>query len=284
VPAHFTEGLKSIIGVDFSGARLAGANAWLATVDLVRGHPKRLRSLENLGKLAGSDHREEALAHLASRISGSAETAWAIDFPFALPIEVVPAGATFDSQLRLVQEFSGDAREFGRACVDRAKQIGTVLHIRRLSDRDARTPFDCYHYRIIYQTFHGMRDVLAALRPNPAVAVLPFDAPTAGKTLVVEACPGSTLRRLGLPFNRYKYTGAGPIPAKLKPNRTRLIRHVCEAIEVSPADKRIMERNAGGDAIDAVYAALGGWHGLVHADWPAKHADPRIRAEGWIAF
>ena len=36
------------------------------------------------------------------------------------------------------------------------------MHIRRLTDREAKAPFDCYHYRIIHQTFYGMRDVLAA--------------------------------------------------------------------------------------------------------------------------
>ncbi len=207
-----------------------------------------------------------------------------MDFPFAIPIEVADAGATLDTQLQAVADFPGDAKLFGRECVDRAKLLGDTMHIRRLSDRDARTPFDCYHYRIIYQTFHGMRNVLRPLRAHKAVAVLPFDPPAAGKTLVVEACPGSTLRRLGLPHNRYKYTGRGPIPRHLKPNRSRLLAHLCKAMEITPSDKRIMERNAGGDAIDAVFAALGGWHGITHTDWNVKHADPRIRAEGWIAF
>ena len=35
--------------------------------------------------------------------------------------------------------------------------LGGPLHIRRLTDSEAKTPFDCYHYRIIYQTAHNLK-------------------------------------------------------------------------------------------------------------------------------
>ena len=46
--------------------------------------------------------------------------------------------------------------------------------MRRLTDGDARAPFDPYHYRIIYQTFYGIRDVVGRLRRDRGTAVLPF--------------------------------------------------------------------------------------------------------------
>jgi hypothetical protein len=229
-----------------------------------------------------------ALAHLVDRITRSTNTLWAIDFPFALPIELACMGADFSAQLATTLAYPGDAYEFGRWLLAYAKSLGGANHLRRQTDTESKTPFDCYHYRIICQTFHGMRDVLLPLRDggqaDRQIAVLPFDPPGRAKTLVVESCPGSTLRRLGLPHNRYKYTGRGPIPAKLKPNRTRLIDHLCKALEITEGDRRTLQRNPGGDAIDAVFAALGGWHGLAHTDWAAKHADGRARCEGWIAF
>ena len=80
------------------------------------------------------------------------------------------------------------------------------MHVRRTSDDESRTPFDPYHYRIIYQTFFGMRDVLAPLAASRGAAVLPFQyrrLPTARRVLV-ESCPGSLLKKLGLPHQNYK--------------------------------------------------------------------------------
>ena len=53
--------------------------------------------------------------------------------------------------------------------------------IRRLTDIEEKAPFDPYHYRIIYQTFHGMRDVLGRLgdvaRRRTAAAAPVLDEP-----------------------------------------------------------------------------------------------------------
>jgi hypothetical protein len=45
-----------------------------------------------------------------------------------------------------------------------AEALGGPRHMRRLNDLEVKAPFDPFHYRIIYQTFHGMRDVLGPLR------------------------------------------------------------------------------------------------------------------------
>ena len=86
------------------------------------------------------------------------------------------------------------------ACAGR-KLLGDRMHIRRATDTEAPRPRSTrYHYRIIYQTFYGMRDVLGPLRDTPrhgrpAVPVPPAAARPGG--CVVECCPASVLKRLG---------------------------------------------------------------------------------------
>ena len=71
-------------------------------------------------------------------------------------------------------------------------------------------PFDPYHYRIIYQTFFGMRDIAAPLWDDPRTSVLPFEADGDAPRLVVEACPATSLHLMGLPHQNYKQAAGGP--------------------------------------------------------------------------
>ncbi len=98
----------------------------------------------------------------------------------------------------------------------RARLLGDALHIRRATDRENKAPFDSYHYRIIYQTFHGMWDILRPLRRDLDTVILPFRAHrlASAKRVLVEACPASTLKRMGLPFQNYKEPGGGSLGAK----------------------------------------------------------------------
>jgi hypothetical protein len=146
--------LDAICGVDFSGARLAGRNTWLARLEPAS--PKsgvpRLAELACLEKLCGTADRAAALAHLVSLIGGSQRTLWALDFPFGLPVEVAGDGAAWADPLAFVGAWDEGAYELGLECIRRALALGGRMHIRRLTDTEARAPFDCYHYRIIYQT------------------------------------------------------------------------------------------------------------------------------------
>jgi hypothetical protein len=145
----------TIYGVDFSGARLAGRNIWLARLEpgtRRRDPPYRLTDLACLEKLCGTAERDSVLAHLVLRIAASDQALWALDFPFGLPIEVMPAGARWPDQLDFLHEWGDDAYGAGLECLRRARARGGPLHIRRLTDVEAKAPFDCYHYRIIYQT------------------------------------------------------------------------------------------------------------------------------------
>jgi hypothetical protein len=145
----------TIFGVDFSGARLAGRNTWLARLEPAgNGRPPwyRLTELANLEKLCGTAERSVALAHLVERVAGSRDALWALDFPFGLPVEVLEPGATWPDQLDWLRAWGEDAYALGVECLRRAERLGGPRHIRRLTDAEARAPFDSYHYRVIYQT------------------------------------------------------------------------------------------------------------------------------------
>jgi hypothetical protein len=279
--------IETIYGVDFSGAKLAGTNIWIAEAKPRVSHapPLQLLSLKRLGELAGSVERGPALGHLVQMILDSRQALWGIDFPFALPIEI-GGDVGLRKQIAWVASHSGDAYSFGRECVERAKKIGDKLHIRRATDTETKTPFDCYHYRIICQTFHGMRDLLGQIVGTRGTIVPPFDRvrafDRAFDRAVVEACPGSTLKRWNTPHNNYKQPAGGPLEPKRIRNRKLILARLRESIDMTDAHIRTIQRNPGGDALDAVIAAAGVWEAWNTSDWEAIESHPRYSREGKV--
>lgn len=283
--------IHTVLGVDFSGAALSGKTAWIAELiptkplSIGGGQPKfRLVSLQPIGRLAGGHDRETVNAYLVDRISVASQTFWACDFPFGLPIEL-PLGSWRD-QLSHVRQFGGSAREFGLSLVRLTEQHNGTKHVRRATDREVQTPFDCYHYRIIYQTFHGMRDILAKIAAKRSVCVLPFQYRKActrcEAAMMVEACPSSTLKRWGLPHQRYKQTG-GRRPTELqRSNRRRILARLTESVDISAHRRRLIMNDPGGDALDAVLAGAGGWMGFAAADHQTIKRHSRYRHEGFV--
>jgi hypothetical protein len=278
-----------VYGVDFSGAKLAGKNTWVAQVEPESAGstvPYRLARLSSLESLAGTAERTAALAHLVERILASDRALWAMDFPFGLPLEVMDEGAGWRSQLRFLRRFGDDAYASGIECLRRAQRLGGPNHIRRQTDAEAKAPFDCYHYRIIYQTFHGMKDVLGPLRDQKETAILPFHYGRLGgaRRVVVETCPASTLKRLGLPHQMYKQPSGGPLTPRRWRNRWTILHHLGERVRVGRRDRGTMMRNPGGDALDALIAALGALQAWESADHRAIARHPRYRREGRLFF
>jgi hypothetical protein len=272
--------VNRVIGVDFSGARLAGRNIWLAEAGVTPAGLV-LRSLDRLSDLAGAAEREVCLPWLVDHLVASRDTVIGMDFPFGLPVELPGMGATWEQQLAFVSSWAGDAKLFGHWCVDASRKLDGRLHIRRLTDRETATPFDCYHYRIIYQTFHGMRDVLRPMYEH--ANVLPFHRRNrAGRATVMETCPSSTLKRLRLPHRNYKQSGDRPPTEQHRATRRSILGGVRKFIQISPAMVRRMMANPGGDALDAVIAAVGTWQAYTTADHAAIAVHPRYSIEGRV--
>ena len=195
---------------------------------------------------------------------------------------MLPAGAGWAEQLAFVAGWGDDAYGMGLGCLEIAKALGGPGHIYRQTDREAKAPFDSYHYRIIYQTFYGMRNIAGPLSATRGTAVLPFQyakLPTA-KRVVVESCPSCTLKRLGLPHQRYKQPEGGPLTAVRRRTRHAILDGLADHIAISKQQRRAIMRNPGGDALDAAIAAVGAAHGFASADHRAVRRHPRYPREG----
>jgi hypothetical protein len=277
---------STIYGVDFSGARLAGRNTWVARLE--RAGRKRgvarysLKALAPLERLCGTAEREAALGHLVKLIAESEAALWALDFPFGLPVEVMGESACWPAQFDFLREWGEDDHGVGLECIRRAEGLGREKHIRRLTDIEEKAPFDPYHYRIIYQTFYGMRDVLGRLRRRRQTAILPFHYRrlAAARRVLVEACPASTLKRLGLPHQNYKQPEGGRLTPKRLRTRRAILEGLARHVEIGDADRRRIMRNGGGDALDAVLAAVGAVRSWQASDHRLIARHPRYPREG----
>jgi hypothetical protein len=276
---------RGFFGVDFSGAKLAGRNTWVARLERAPGWqrpPFVLTGLGRLENLCGTAERSAALAHLVAMVVQSEGALWALDFPFGFPVEVMQPGATWSRQHDFLAEWGEDGYGAGLECLRRAAALGGPRHIRRLTDLEVKAPFDPYHYRIIYQTFHGMRDVLGPLRRRAQTAILPFQYGrlTMARRVLVEACPASTLRRLGLPHQNYKQPEGGRLTARRLRARRVILDGLAAHVRITESQRRVITRNGGGDALDAVIAALGGARAWQEADHQMIARHPRYPREG----
>lgn len=276
----------SVYGVDFSGAKLAGRFAWLARLEPPErpGEPLRLVELASLERLCGSASRDDAIAYLVGRVRASRRALWAIDAPFSLPVEVLEPGMGWPDLLAFVRAWERGGYALGLWCLERARALGGRQHIYRATDLAVKAPFDCYHYRIIYQTYHAMRDVCAPLARAPRTAILPFQYGrlASARRVVVEACPSSTLKRLGLPHHNYKQPEGGPLTPKRRRTRRRILEGLARYVAVGPAERWHIMRNGGGDALDAVLAGVGVALAWGLTDHARVAADGRALREGFV--
>ncbi|AMV23977.1 hypothetical protein VT84_06250 [Gemmata sp. SH-PL17] len=137
---------------------------------------------------------------------------------------------------------------------------------------------------MIYQTFFGMRDVVQHLAATPGTAVLPFQyrkLPKA-KRVVVECCPSSVLKKNKLPHQNYKQPKGGPLLRLRRFTRHEILADADKWVRISDRHRRVIMRNPGGDALDAVLAAVGAFRGFCAADHAVLSTHPRLTREGWM--
>ncbi|HYE15556.1 MAG TPA: hypothetical protein VD968_14020, partial [Pyrinomonadaceae bacterium] len=94
------------------------------------------------------------------------------------------------------------------------------------------------------------------------------------------ACPASTLKRMGLPHQNYKQPEGGPLTRKRRRVRRQILDNLATHLHINSTDRLRIMRNGGGDALDAVIAALGAlrsWRSTDHRH-VARH--PRYPREG----
>ncbi len=90
------------------------------------------------------------------------------------------------------------------------------------------------------------------------------------------------LKKLGLPHQNYKQPEGGPLTRKRLRTRHTLHAALDEMVRIEGRFRRVMMRNAGADALDAVIAAVGAARAVASADHAAIARHPRYRREGHL--
>jgi hypothetical protein len=127
-----------------------------------------------------------------------------------------------------------------------------------------------------------MRDVLGPLRGLRHTAILPFQYRrlAGARRVLVEACPSSTLKRLGLPHQNYKQPEGGPLSRTRLRTRRALLTGLARHVSFDDRQRRVMMRDGGGDALGAVIAAVGASQAWLDADHRQIARHPRYPREG----
>jgi hypothetical protein len=258
---------RRVFGVDFSGAGNAGDLIWIAEVGPAPGGRAALLSCRPARELPGGGRdRAPALAALVRFIAAAGHAAFGCDFPFGLPATLWP-GLDWAAWVASLPGRFADADAFRSDCMARAGG----RELKRPTDREAQVPFGAWNIRLYRQTFHGMAGVLAPLLDR--VAVPPMQPAVPGRPVLLEICPASTLRRLGLYGRPYK--GAAP---GHRANRAAILDGMIAADLLAPPGAALVDRlvgDRGGDALDSVVAAVA----CARAIAAPGYDRPRVAAE-----
>jgi len=234
--------------VDFSGAKDAGKKIWIASGEL-RDGTLEIRSCLSARSLfdCGTD-RQGCLEALRDFVEKQKASVIGMDFPFGLPRELVK-NLKWETFVRSFARSYPNPEAFRSACLGAAQGA----ELRRMTDWEAQSPMSPYNLRLYRQTYYGIAQVLAPLVRRGSACVLPMQKARPGKPWILEVCPASTLKRLGL------YTSYKDSTVKKGAARRRILKRL-EKLgmtykKAEPLRSSILS-NGGGDALDSVVIAF----------------------------
>jgi len=260
-------------GVDFSGAADAGRRIWISSRVVHDGSLRITRTRPASELLGGSVVRATALRALRSFIQ-SASGAIGLDFPFGLPRMVMSRPTWTEFILGFSSRYSS-AGAFRGEC----RQV-SVRELRRTTDADAHAPWAAWNWRLYRQTYFGITELIAPLVRDGRVRVLPMQEADYGSPLLLEICPASTLRRLGLTGLSYK----GGADADRRTARKAIISRLARAtrVAIDPIARHRAIEDPGGDALDSLVAAVAVHRAIANERIQPAGAIHQI--EGFIYF
>ena len=264
---------RSVVGVDFSGARHAGDHIWIAAGTQQAGRLTLEACLPARELPGGARDREMALAALRDFLASERRAAAGLDFPFSLPRSLIEETGWRDF-LRAFPARYPDPEALRTEC----RRAAGGRELKRCTDVEAKVPFSAYNLRLYRQTHAGIGSVLLPLVESGAARVIPMQARATGKVLLAETCPASLLKRLDL-YSSYK--GRSEV---LRASRIKLMDTLINNGLLNKPDKAVWERivdDPGGDALDSVLAAIAAAR-LPRLRRAAR--DPVERIEGRIYF
>ena len=264
-----------VLGIDWSGAAEAGRRTWLAMGTLVDGrlHVHRLlRAIE-----AEARTTEEVIGRVAARVRAPGTRLVGIDAPLGLPVPVLDALGVADTPalIDLLDRLWDDPERFRARCSALARQATGQPEPRRKTDQHAGTPWCPWNLRLYRQTWAAFQ-LLQALEGDPRVAVLPFTS-AAAPVRLAEVSPTAVVAMLPVEGRGYKRRGEETL-------REAILEAAAGTwgLSLDPEVRAQAVADPGGDAVDAILAALSAAFGLSGLD-PVP-ADPVLRREGWVAM
>jgi hypothetical protein len=266
---------REAYGIDFSGAKDAGRGIWVArAVDM--GETLVIEECLRGDALEGSaKDRKTCLGALGAVIKEHPCAAYGFDFPFGVPAELVTQ-KSWKAFILAFPRFYKSPDHFRERCFSKAGK----RELKRVTDRKTRTPFASYNRRVYRQTYFGITEILFPLIAGDLARVLPMQKPSPGKAWVMETCPASLLKCLGLYHFHYKGK-----EKKHREGRERILEGVGEKIPMrigrSDLVKQVLE-NRGGDALDSVIAAAATYQALRRKDLFAPKDGDLWRLEGYV--
>jgi hypothetical protein len=264
-----------LYGVDFSGAKDAGAKIWLAEGALTP-EGVTVSRLFQARDLPGSGLGVElAMPALRRFVASQRGAAFGFDFPFA----VTDAATGAQPWLSFVTGFLGrypDAEAFRAAC--RAATGGK--EIKRETDKVARVPFNAFNLRCYRQTYRGLAELVAPLVVSGEAVALPMQPPALDAPWLLEICPASTLKRGDLYRDSYK-----GLTAEHRFARARILEAIAARERLVITDPTLAElaiANPGGDALDALIALGATARAVRHPFAMEPECEAVHRTEGYI--
>lgn len=272
---RFSEDTIEVAGIDWSGARDAGRRAWVCRAE---GVGPELR-VTDLHRVADRDGRavEDLLAYVEASVVEPPGVRWVgLDFPFSVTRSVAEhlGCRTWRALVSSWETRFPDAAAFASECTVASLAVSAAKEGKRRTDTAVGAPMSPWNLRLFRQTYHGVR-LLGRLAGRSRVAVLPWDLPDDGEVRVIEICPAATLAAAGERSRGYKGRRASHAA-----RRTHLLALVRDrwGVSISPGLATVVTADRGGDALDAVLAAVSAYHHAARlgAD---EHAQVRAGAD-----
>ena len=242
-------GFDRSVGIDISASRRSGDLTWVATIVPARTAPELVSVVPARGLLGRARTPDAVFPALADWIGAQRHAVIGIDSPFGLP-RALMSGADW---MELVAGFPTrfvDPEAFRDIC----RRIAGGREWRRDCDREAKTPFAAYNLRLYRQTWWIVAGLLRPLVLSGCARVVPMQMPAPPLPVLLEACPASTLKRLGA-YRPYKGSGADRHAGRLA-----IVRSLSrEGLRIGAPYAITVTEDPGGDALDAVVAAWAAW-------------------------
>lgn len=266
-----------IFGIDYSGSLHAGKKIWVCEAERIS---DRIQ-INDLYSVHGRFHiktRKEANLKILELIENNPQSLFGFDFPFSIPHQAMPV-KEWETYILAFNTYYQDENDFRRYL----RFFFNGRDVKRPCDIESKAPFSPYNLRIYRQTFFGISEILKPLLQTTNIFALPFQKPVEGKSVVMEVCPASLLKKMGKAGKLfYGYKGRYDAQQKMRLDMLDLISREYKLGFSEKKFRQMVADNQEGDALDSILCAICAINGIssIHRSGYPEHT----ALEGWIYY